>query len=228
MCNVNVQSSSNEQRCLFNVWLMVPGCEFNVGSSHQIILTFTVNIVSAAFDGYLHWAEADLGAEGVNGSFFFFFFFTCNSECWTWAAAVATWSSRKASSVSVVPLLILRAHCSRSPSAPSRPYTAPAARYTCTQPGQPRGTLCGLMVKQLMCLRSPPSWWAFGPACVSRSCWRWEMRSWTRTGCSSLLPPHQSAPLWHSKPSAPQWWCCTERPLSASASLNHTRACSRQ
>lgn len=55
---------------------------------------------------------------------------TCSSDCWTWAAAVATWSSRKASSVSVVPLLILRAHCSRSPSVPSSPYTAPAVRYT--------------------------------------------------------------------------------------------------
>lgn len=56
---------------------------------------------------------------------------TCSSDCWTCAAAVATWSSKKASSVSEVAQLILRAHCSSSPSAPSRPYTAPAARYTC-------------------------------------------------------------------------------------------------
>lgn len=58
---------------------------------------------------------------------------TCSSDCCTWAAADATWSSRKARSVSVVVLLILRAHCSKSPSAPSRPYTAPAARYTYTE-----------------------------------------------------------------------------------------------
>ncbi|KAG9348019.1 hypothetical protein JZ751_004039 [Albula glossodonta] len=52
---------------------------------------------------------------------------TCSSDCCTCAAALATWSSRNASSFSVVLLLMARAHSSRSPSSPSRPYTVPAA-----------------------------------------------------------------------------------------------------
>lgn len=96
---------------------------------------FSADILASMLDTWKkHETQLDVRAvveaacnaqrEGLSG--------TCSSDCWTWAAAVATWSSRKASSVSVVPLLMLRAHCSRSPKVPSSPYTAPAVRYTFT------------------------------------------------------------------------------------------------
>lgn len=57
---------------------------------------------------------------------------TCSSDCWTLAAADATCSSRKDSSISDVPLQMPLAHSSRSLSSASRLYTAPAATYTCS------------------------------------------------------------------------------------------------